>query len=190
MSQYSFFEGIVFFALATISVISSLMVVLKKNSVSSAFSLILVLFSFAGIFALLKAHAMAAFQILVYAGAIMVLFVFVIMLLNQGSDDLTLEENSESVTPIFKVFSAIVATAFSGVLFYLFKNIHLIRLSQNMTDQGMEEGTDNFLKLSETLFTRYVYHFEIISILILTAVICTLAMTRGKPEKNTKKETR
>ena len=61
---------------------------LKKNPVASAFSLVLVFFCFAGIYALMDAHLVAAMQVLVYAGAIMVLFVFVIMLLNADSPSL------------------------------------------------------------------------------------------------------
>ena len=63
--------------------------VFKKNPVSSAFSLVLVFFAFAGIYALLDAHLIAALQVLVYAGAIMVLFIFVIMLLNADTPRLT-----------------------------------------------------------------------------------------------------
>src|SRR6476620_4957592 len=73
---------IFFYAFATLAIACALLVVLKKNPVASAFSLVLVFFSFAGIYALLDAHLIAALQVLVYAGAIMVLFIFVIMLLN------------------------------------------------------------------------------------------------------------
>src|SRR6476660_2870032 len=71
-----------FYLFAGLAVACSMMVILKKNPVASAFSLVLVFFAFAGIYALLDAHLIAALQIFVYAGAIMVLFIFVIMLLN------------------------------------------------------------------------------------------------------------
>src|SRR4051812_15743844 len=71
-----------FYVFAGLAIACSLMVIFKKSPVSSAFSLVLVFFAFAGIYALLDAHLIAALQILVYAGAIMVLFIFVIMLLN------------------------------------------------------------------------------------------------------------
>ena len=71
-----------FYLFAGLAIACSLLVILKKNPVASAFSLVMVFFSFAGIYALLDAHLIAALQILVYAGAIMVLFIFVIMLLN------------------------------------------------------------------------------------------------------------
>src|SRR3954451_20319869 len=73
---------IFFYAFAGLAIACSLLVILKKNPVASAFSLVLTFFAFAGIYALLDAHLVAALQIFVYAGAIMVLFVFVIMLLN------------------------------------------------------------------------------------------------------------
>src|SRR6188472_859873 len=71
-----------FYLFAGLAIACALLVILKKNPVASAFSLVLVFFSFAGIYALLNAHLIAALQVLVYAGAIMVLFIFVIMLLN------------------------------------------------------------------------------------------------------------
>src|SRR6476469_8798287 len=71
-----------FYLFAGLAIACSLLVILKKNPVASAFSLVLVFFAFAGIYALLDAHLIAALQVLVYAGAIMVLFIFVIMLLN------------------------------------------------------------------------------------------------------------
>src|SRR6478672_11191391 len=71
-----------FYLFAGLAIGFSLLVILKKNPVASAFSLVLVFFAFAGIYALEDAHLIAALQILVYAGAIMVLFIFVIMLLN------------------------------------------------------------------------------------------------------------
>src|SRR6476661_2719523 len=73
---------IFFYGFAGIAIVCSLFVVFKRNPVASAFSLVLVFFAFAGIYALLDAHLVAALQVLVYAGAIMVLFIFVIMLLS------------------------------------------------------------------------------------------------------------
>ena len=80
-------ETVVFFAMAALAVGSALLLVLFRNPVYSALSLVGTLFSVAGLFVLLDAHFLAAVQIIVYAGAIMVLFLFVIMLLNLGSAD-------------------------------------------------------------------------------------------------------
>ena len=80
--QVNGISPVLFLPLRALAIACSLLVVLKKNPVASAFSLVLVFFAFAGIYALLDAHLVAALQVLVYAGAIMVLFIFVIMLLN------------------------------------------------------------------------------------------------------------
>src|SRR3954469_20840753 len=79
-----------FYAFAGLAIACSLFVVFKKSPVASAFSLVVVFFAFAGIYALLDAHLIAALQVLVYAGAIMVLFIFVIMLLNADVPSLDL----------------------------------------------------------------------------------------------------
>src|SRR3954464_15306195 len=86
-----------FYLFAGFAIACSLLVILKKNPVASAFSLVLVFFSFAAIYAMLDAHLIAALQILVYAGAIMVLFIFVIMLLNQDTPSFDLGRSHASV---------------------------------------------------------------------------------------------
>src|SRR3954467_9058507 len=73
---------VAFYIFSVLAIAFASLVVLKRNPVASAFSLVMVFFSFAGIYAVLGAHLVAALQILVYAGAIMVLFIFVIMLVN------------------------------------------------------------------------------------------------------------
>src|SRR4051812_35616506 len=97
------FQMLAFSVFSTIAILGSLFVIFKKNPVSSAFSLVLVFFAFSGLYALLGAHLIAALQILVYTGAIMVLFVFVIMLLNQ---DEPIQDLKESSLP-FKFFATL-----------------------------------------------------------------------------------
>src|SRR3954451_23233547 len=88
---------IFFYAFAGLAIACSLLVILKKNPVASAFSLVMVFFSFAAIYASLDAHLLAALQILVYAGAIMVLFIFVIMLLNADTPSFDLGRSHVAV---------------------------------------------------------------------------------------------
>src|SRR3954465_11499633 len=101
-----------FYLFAGSAIACSLFVVLKKNPVASAFSLVMVFFSFAGIYAMLDAHLIAILQILVYAGAIMVLFIFVIMLLNADVPSLDMARAS----PLTKI----LIFASCGGLFCLF----------------------------------------------------------------------
>src|ERR1700749_1010131 len=80
---------IVFFALAAIAVIGAISLILQKHPIHSALSLIVVMVALAGLYLLMGAEFVAAVQIIIYAGAIMVLFVFVIMLLNAGAEERT-----------------------------------------------------------------------------------------------------
>src|SRR5579884_913066 len=93
-----------FYAFAALAIACSLLTVLKKSPVASAFALVLVFFSFAGIYAILDAHLIAALQVLVYAGAIMVLFIFVIMLLNADAPSFDLGRTHISL----RILSALV----------------------------------------------------------------------------------
>ncbi|MBI3098902.1 MAG: NADH-quinone oxidoreductase subunit J [Planctomycetes bacterium] len=77
-----------FYLLAVVAIVASILVVTRRNPVAQAMNLILTLLSLAGIFALLQAHFVAAIQILVYAGAILVVFIFVIMLLNLSDEEI------------------------------------------------------------------------------------------------------
>src|SRR3989338_10234900 len=81
-------ETIVFYILGGMAVITALLVVTRVNPISSALWLVVCFFAFAGLFVTLSAHFLAVIQILLYAGAIMVLFIFVIMLLNLREEEL------------------------------------------------------------------------------------------------------
>src|SRR5579862_1981641 len=107
-----------FYLFAGLALACSLLVVFKRNPVASAFSLVLVFFSFAGIYAILDAHLIAALQVLVYAGAIMVLFIFVIMLLNADTPSFDLGRSHVALRWASAVASAGLLIVFIGV----FKN--------------------------------------------------------------------
>src|SRR4029079_9879583 len=106
-----------FYLFAGLAIACSLLVILKKNPVASAFSLVMVFFSFAGIYALLDAHLIAALQVLVYAGAIMVLVIFVIMLLNADSPSLDLGRTS----PLFRAVAGILGLGIFCLFVWAFR---------------------------------------------------------------------
>jgi NADH-quinone oxidoreductase subunit J len=143
------FRMLAFFIFSSIAILGSLMVVFKKNPVASAFALITVFFSSAGLYALMAAHLIAALQILVYTGAIMVLFVFVIMLLNQ---DLPIEDLKSS-SPIYKGVGAISVT----VLIYGLIRVGLLAKSVSptgpLTDERIVEQGGNVRVIAESLFS-------------------------------------
>ena len=167
---------VAFIAFSTIAILGSLMVILQKTPVSSAFSLVLVFFSFSGLYALLGAHFIAALQILVYTGAIMVLFVFVIMLLGQDEKVSDLKESSL----LFKGISTLGGLGFLSVLLQAAITAKDISGKGIHTDEKIAEMGGNLKAISEVLFKDYVFHFELVSFIILAAVVGTVALAKRK----------
>lgn len=167
---------IFFYLFGGLAIACSLLVVLKKNPVASAFSLVMVFFSFAGIYALLDAHLVAALQILVYAGAIMVLFVFVIMLLNADVPSLDLGRSH----PLQKI----LAVASCLTLFALFVRVfrhHVLSVPLGpFTPQAIDAAGGNTRVISELLFSDYILPFELTSVLLLGAIVGAVAIAKRK----------
>jgi len=164
-----------FFALfAGLAIAFSLAVVLKRNPVSSAFALVMVFFSFAGIYALLDAHLIATLQILVYAGAIMVLFIFVIMLLNADVDSFDLGRSHLAIRGV-----AVVATALLLVCFvWVFKESPSAPVAGPMTAEKVVELGGNTKVISTLMFSEYLLPFELTSVLLLAAIVGAVAIAK------------
>ena len=159
------------FILVTVGLASALMVILKRELMQGALFLIVTLFSMAGIYLFLGAELLAAMQIIIYAGAIMVLIVFVIQLTGTSGSPQKLFQRQ---TPIAITVSA---------LFFIQVIILTIR---SVTALSSNEGTSkdisgNVLAFSRALFTKYIFPFEIASVLLLVAIFGTvlLAQRRG-----------
>lgn len=160
-----------FILLATIAIGAALAMVLNKHTVNSALFLVINMVSLAGIYLLLGAQYLAVIQVLVYAGAIMILFLFVIMLLNQ--------ENEESLYSQFSfktVFSSLLAFVVLAQLIYLV-------LNWSGADMGLsvlanEIGTVE--NLGKVIFTEYLLPFEVTGILLTAAVVGALVMANKK----------
>lgn len=167
---------IVFYAFAGLAIACSLMVILKKNPVSSAFSLVMVFFAFAGIYAMLDAHLIAALQILVYAGAIMVLFVFVIMLLQADTPSFDLGRSHLGIR--------IAAGLLSGVMFcafvWAFKESALPVSKGLHTVEKIAAAGGNTRVLSQLMFSEYILPFEITSVLLLAGIVGAVAIAKRK----------
>jgi len=166
-------EYLFFYGFAILAVGSGLLLVISRNPVHSALYLIVTLFSLSGLFALLNAHFLAVIQILVYAGAIMVLFLFVIMLLNLKSVKSEFE----------KLFSLKILGGGAAVLM-LFEIIFLISKGSSMGLQGQESlesialGGGNTEMIGKLLFTEYLLPFEITSILLIVAIIGAVVLAK------------
>jgi len=160
-----------FFILAVLLIASSLLVIFKQNPVHSALSLVASLFIMAVLFLTLQAPMVAVLQIFVYAGAIMVLFLFVIMLFNPGMP----EKGHRSWRGLGFVGAALLALE----LIALFLPLR----GQNNSSGGPQVGAafGSPKMLAESLFTDFVLPFEIASILLLVALIGAVVLAKREP---------
>ncbi|MBI4924746.1 MAG: NADH-quinone oxidoreductase subunit J [Bdellovibrio sp.] len=165
-----------FYLFAGIAIAFSLFVVFSKSPISSAFSLIVVFFCFAAIYALLEAHLIAALQILVYAGAIMVLFIFVIMLLGADKEVLDFKKSSVFLKCSAVLFCGIGVCGFAWVLFH---SPILIGTGPHSLEKIKMVG-GNTRAISELLFSEYVLPFELTSILLLVGIVGCVVLVKRK----------
>jgi len=161
-----------FYFLSFFGVMCALLVVFSRNAVHSVLYLILTFFAIAGHYILLNAQFLAAVHVIVYAGAIMVLFLYVIMLLNLNQEA---EPHKSTVLKFAAAISAgLLLTVFVGSL----KGTELMAQQQGpATDVGLVKS------LGRLLFTEYLLPFEISSVLLLAAMVGAVML--GKSEQNT-----
>ena len=156
-----------FFVLAALAVIGAVSLILQKHPIHSALSLIVVMVALAGLYLLMGAEFVAAVQIIVYGGAIMVLFVFVIMLLNAG------EEERTDFSKLAKFGGLPLALALTGLLAATMSK-HGASVP-NPETAGVLAPTG---QISRALFTTFVYPFELTSFLILVAIMGALVLAQ------------
>ncbi|GMQ81347.1 MAG: NADH-quinone oxidoreductase subunit J [Rhodothermia bacterium] len=164
---------ILFFLLATVAIAAGLGMLLSKSPVSSALWLILNLFCIAGLYLTLNAEFIAVVQILVYAGAIMVLFLFVIMLLNL--DALPDVNNIEWK----RVFGFTLGMGVLALLWFAVASSLDILPYKISAGRAAEVGSAT--SLGEVLFTQYAMPLEVIGILLLAATIGAVMIAKRKP---------
>ena len=159
---------IFFIIFAVIAVISAVNVIVQTHPISSALSLIGVMVSLAALYLLLGADFLAMAQIIVYAGAIMVLFVFVIMLLNTGGETGITAHKTIQIAGIPAVLAFLAALCYSLQRFY--------PVNVQATFGGFTGGDAH--SIGTALFKQYLLPFEVTSILILIAIIGAIVLAR------------
>jgi NADH-quinone oxidoreductase subunit J len=163
---------ILFIVFATLCLTGAVNLLLQKHPINSALSLIVVMTSLAVLYLLLGAEFLAAAQVIVYAGAIMVLFTFVVMLLNAGREERTLGSRA-SRTVGFPAVVAILAVIATTIL-----------KTQGLGNAAIEDHITSTADLSTVLFTKLLLPFEVTSVLILVAILGSVALARqGDGEK-------
>jgi NADH-quinone oxidoreductase subunit J len=155
----------VFLVLAAVAVAGAVSLIVQRHPIHSALSLIVVMVSLAGLYLLQGAEFIAAVQIIVYAGAIMVLFIFVIMLLNAG------EEERTNLSRMARLVGVPL-----GVVFLLEVAYWIARATSHMAQTSAEAVSTR--GLSTLLFREYVFPFELTSFLILIAILGALVLAR------------
>lgn len=158
-----------FYFLSFLAILCGLMVILEKNPIHSVLYLVITFFAIAGHYILLNAQFLAAVHVIVYAGAIMVLFLFVIMLLN-------LNKESEAHKSFFVKGAAAVA---SGILLIILVGA-LKQTEMLSAPSEVSEGLGLVENLGKVLFTQFLLPFEIASILFLSAMVGVVML--GKKE--------
>jgi NADH-quinone oxidoreductase subunit J len=159
-------DAILFLLFAAIAVVCAINLVVQTHPISSALSLIGVMGSLAVLYLLLGAEFLAAAQLLVYAGAIMVLFVFVIMLLNAGA------ERRPRKFQFSRLFGIPLLATFLGLVSYLIQRS--LPSPESVTFAPFSTVRD----LGYKLFTEYLLPFEVTSILILIALLGAIVLAR------------
>lgn len=163
-------ETILFAALALASILAALLTITAPAPIASALYLVVTLFSVAGLYVLLAAPFVAAIQVIVYAGAVLVLILFVIMLLN-------LKPLEEKLPIPWHVTGIIIAGLILLTAFLTIMSVSsLLPASSSVPD-----GYGTVAEIGKILFTKYLYAFEAVSVLLLLAVIGAVALIR-KPD--------
>jgi NADH-quinone oxidoreductase subunit J len=170
---------ILFYVFSAVALGCAILLVTRKNPVASLLYMVMTLAAVAGIYVLFEAHFLAAIQVIVYAGAIMVLFLFVIMLLNLGHD-----YRQDIRGGLWAILAFVVVGATAGILARQFWGAgaspvyEYFRGAEAIDAMLAEKGAVG--AIAQPLFTNYVVAFELTGILLLVAVVGALALAKRK----------
>jgi NADH-quinone oxidoreductase subunit J len=161
--------ALIFFIFAGLAVFCGINLVAQTHPIASALSLIGVMGSLAILYLQLGGEFIAAAQVIVYAGAIMVLFVFVIMLLNAGAEGASLQ-----VSAFAKYIGIVLLAAFLGLISFVIQS--MLPKTEGVLFGSFQGGTT--LDFGRKLFTVYLLPFEVTSVLILIAIVGAIVLAR------------
>ncbi len=170
------FQSIVFYVFASTLIVSALIVITAKNPVHAALFLVLSFFSAAGLWLLLYAEFLALTLILVYVGAVMVLFLFVVMML-----DINFDKLREGFWRYLPVAATVAILMVAQMILLLFDKS--MRLVGAASPGGPLPGVSNTRELGRVLYTDYFLPFELAAVILLVAIVAAIALTlRGRKE--------
>lgn len=170
------FSAFVFYFFATVLILAGLGVITARNPVYAALFLVLAFFSAGGIWLLLSAEFLAIVLVMVYVGAVMVLFLFVVMMLD--IDFASLREGFWKYLPVGAVVGALIAIEMGLVLTKGFAGKPMPAAAATITSQTTPIKCEtNICELGRVLYTDYVYPFELAALLLLVAMIAAVTLT-------------
>jgi NADH-quinone oxidoreductase subunit J len=162
-------DTLAFYLFAALSVFASLRVITARNPVHAALFLVLAFFSMSGIWMLLEAEFLAITLVLVYVGAVMVLFLFVVMML-----DINLEELKEGFWRWFPI-GALLAAFMVFEMVWVLSSRQTAETGANLAKHAADYS--NTKELGRLIYTDYVYAFELAAVLLLIAIVAAIALT-------------
>ena len=163
-------EIILFDVFSSLAIAAALMVIVSNDPVHSVLYLVVTMFSLSALFALLGAHFLAVIQILIYAGAVLVLFLFVVMML-----DLAKETPSMRQTLGLRVLGSITAVAFVGEIFFLLRST---ASSLSLSPAPSQQGRGSIEAIGRALFSGHLLAFELTSFLLLAAILGAVVLSK------------
>jgi NADH-quinone oxidoreductase subunit J len=162
-------SALFFYLFAAATVFSALRVVTARNPVHSALFLVLTFFSAAGIWLLLRAEFLAITLVLVYIGAVMVLFLFVVMMLDVNIDGM--RQGFWGNLPVAALVGVVIVLELAAVLWHQFGAVRASDAPRLPADYS------NTQALGRLIYTEYVYAFEIAAVVLLVAIVAAIALT-------------
>lgn len=175
-------DALFFWIFAVVAIVGAIAVVGQRNPMYSVLSLVVMFAAFAGFYVLLNAPFMAVAQIIIYAGATMVLFLFVVMLLNVTSEDTAVEPRWKVLTgPGPRRLGAVLALVLAVELIWALRTI----ADAPFTPESAEVAalTSSVSTIGLRLFRDYAFAFEATSILILVAMVGAVVIARKDPHR-------
>ena len=178
------FKTFVFYFLAVIMVLAALRVITARNPVHAALFLVLTFFNAGGIWLLLQAEFLAITLVLVYVGAVMVLFLFVVMMLDIHID--SLRQGFWRHFPLALVIGAVISLEMAAVLFGGFRASDARPMPELPAVAGQVAQYSNTKALGVLMYTKYLYPLEIAAVILLIAMIAAIALTLREKRKDNK----
>ena len=179
------FTTVLFYIFALLLTVSGLKVITSRNPVASALFLVLAFFNAAAIWMLLEAEFLAILLVLVYVGAVMVLFLFVVMMLDINLD--VLRRDFKRFVPMATVVGAIIVLETALILWHGYGATVTPLRDATVAAGGAMAGWSNTRLIGKVIYTDYIFAFEVAGLVLLVAIIAAVALT-ARHQKDSKRQ--